>query len=184
MKHLALAALLALASPTAFAADWIVEPSKSKIEFDGAVQGAKFDGAFKSWTAKIRFDPADLPQSNVTAVIDMGSAGTGDSSRDSQLPTSDWFDTKKFPQANFATTEIRAEGPGAYHAKGNLTIRGVTVPVELPFTLAIDGAVAKMNGKLDLDRGKFGVGQGSWSTGDVVAMRVGVTVTIEAKRAP
>ena len=65
---------------------------------------------------------------------------------------------------------------------GNLTLRGVTRPLTLPFTLEIDGSVAQAKGRVELSRDAFGVGQGPWATGEWVALEVGVDIAITATR--
>ncbi len=57
-------------------------------------------------------------------------------------------------------------------------------PVVLPFTLAIAGDTARMNGQLVLNRTAFGIGQGKWSTPGVVDAKVVVIVQLTAHRAP
>ena len=99
------------------------------------------------------------------------------------MPTGDWFSVKAFPRATFTSRRITAAGPGRYLAQGDLTIRNVTRPVTLPFTLAIKGDVARMQGSAPLDRSAFGVGQGQFKAGDTVALKVQVDVAITAKRA-
>ena len=115
-------------------------------------------------------------------MIDPASAVTGDPQRDQALPGKDWFDIAQFPQAKFATTAIRKTGANTYAAAGTLTLRGVTKPVTLPFTLAISGTTAHARGRVSLVRTVFGVGQGSWSSGQWVALDVGVDVDIVATR--
>jgi polyisoprenoid-binding protein YceI len=61
-----------------------------------------------------------------------------------------------------------------------LTLRGVAKPVTLPFTLAIAGTTAHAKGHLNLARTLFGIGQGTWSSGQWVALDVGVDVDIVA----
>ena len=161
-----LAAVLALMAVPAIAAPvpaWTVDKAASHIGFQGAMNGQGFTGGFSRWDAKIEFDPGNLAGSKVTAVIDTGSAKTGDQTRDEALPTEDWFSIKVFP--------------------GDLTIRNATHPVTLPFTLAIAGDTAKMSGSLPLDRSLFGVGQGQFKTGDTVALKVQVNLAITANRA-
>jgi polyisoprenoid-binding protein YceI len=99
------------------------------------------------------------------------------------MPTDDWFAAKRFPQGVFTTTAIKDLGGGKYQASGDLAIRGVHRPVVLPFTLAISGDTARMNGALVLNRTAFGIGQGRWSTKDVVDTSVTVTVALTAHRA-
>ena len=115
-------------------------------------------------------------------LIDLASATTGDKQRDQALPDKDWFDTAHFPQARFVSTAIRRTGGNSYVATGNLTIRGVTKVVSLPFTLTVAGNNARARGHLQLVRSAFGIGQGTWSTGQWVALEVGVDVDIVATR--
>ncbi|HEY2662058.1 MAG TPA: YceI family protein [Caulobacteraceae bacterium] len=82
------------------------------------------------------------------------------------LPGKDWFDVAQYPQARFEGTAIRQKAGDAYEAAGVLTLRGVTRPVTLPFTLDINGAAAQAKGHLDLIRSAFGVGQGAGGRGD------------------
>ena len=162
---------------------WIVEKGASRLGFTGAMNGSAFKGAFSRWDAQIAFDPANLPASAVTVSVDPASAASGDPSRDEALPTGDWFSVKAFPRAVFKSRRITAAGPGRYVAEGDLTLRNVTKPVSLPFTLAITGDMAKMTGSTTIDRSVFGVGQGQWKTGDAVALKVSIDVAVTAKRA-
>jgi polyisoprenoid-binding protein YceI len=175
---------LALAAPAAQAAApsrWRVD-APSKITFQGRMNGAAFNGVFRRWSADIAFDPKNLAASKATVSIDVGSAVTGDADRDQAMPTADWFSAQRFPKATFVTTAIKALGGGRYQAAGDLAIRGVHKPVVLPFTVAISGDTATMNGALTLNRTAFGIGQGRWSTKDVVDTSVTVNVAITAHR--
>jgi len=71
----------------------------------------------------------------------------------------------------------------AYEAAGRLTIRGVAKDVVLPFTLAIAGDSATAKGHLNLVRTAFGVGQGPWTSGEWVALEVGVDFDLVAMKA-
>jgi polyisoprenoid-binding protein YceI len=185
MRLLTLARVAGLAAGDAFAAPpaWRADKAVSKIAFTGAMNGQAFNGAFGRWDAQIAFDPKDLAASRVVATIETGSARTGDQTRDEALPTDDWFAAKAFPKATFVSRRIVAAGPGRYVAQGDLTLRGVTRPVSLPFALAIAGDTAKMTGAVSLDRSAFGVGQGQWKGPDPVALKVQVNIAITAKRA-
>ena len=63
-------------------------------------------------------------------------------------------------------------------------MRGLTKDVTLPFTLTIAGDQAHAVGKTTLVRTDFGVGQGSWSSGDMVALDVDVDLDLVATRKP
>lgn len=174
----------AAAAPSAGANGWIVDHSQSTLGFAGTASGAEFTGKFGKWDAAIQFDPAALAKSSAEVTIDMTSADSGDPARDSSLPEADWFSTALFPQATFKTDSIRAgDAAGSYVADGTLTIRNVSKPASLPFTLAIDGDTAKMQGSLTLKRTDFGVGQGAWTSPSTVALNVKVNVEVTATRA-
>jgi polyisoprenoid-binding protein YceI len=165
------------------AAKWAVNPAASTLGFASSFSGTAFQGTFRRWNADIAFDPKNLAASKATVTIDMTSAVTGDASRDESLPTDDWLASGKFKTATFTTTSIKDLGGGKYQAPANLTIRGVTKPVVLNFTVAITGDQAKMNGTAVINRSQFGVGQGQWAGADTVPYNVTVNVNIAAKRA-
>lgn len=170
------------AASAAGAATWSVDMAKSQLGFSGTQTGAAFDGKFTRFSAAIVFDPDHLDTSHITVTVDLASAATGDVQRDTALPGSDWFDVAEFPKASFVTTAIRKTGQNAYEAAGNLTLRGVTKPLVLPFTLQIDGTTAHAVGHVNLVRTAFGIGQGPWATGEWVALDVDVNLDITATR--
>ena len=98
------------------------------------------------------------------------------------MPDSDWFAADKFPQAHVVVTGFKPTSGGAYTAMGTLTIRGVTKPLTLPFTLAINGGTAKADGTVQLIRTDYGVGQGEWATADTVGLEVSITFDLTASK--
>src|SRR5471032_2921596 len=102
------AAFLAISSVStasaAGTANWQLDPAKSQLGFTGTQTGAAFTGKFTHYTAAIAFDPANLASSHITITVDLASAVTGDTQRDSALPGPDWFNVAQFPQATFETT--------------------------------------------------------------------------------
>lgn len=181
----ALAIAFAISAPAlaAPAPAWTVDKGASKVTFASSFDGGAFTGSFRSWTAAIRFDPANLAGSSVTATFDTASAVTGDESRDEALPEPDWLSAKAFPKATFAATSFKALGGNRYQAVGALTIRGVTKPLTLPFTLVMTGDTAKMTSSVGINRLAFGVGQGEWKTTAVVPGTVTVNINLTARRA-
>ncbi len=176
-------ALLIGAFGSAEAATWTIDPAQSHLGFTGSQSGTPFQGHFGKFSGTIVFDPADPGAGHADVTIDMSSAVTGDQQKDGALPGSDWFAVDKFPTAHFVATNFKAKGANAYEADGTLTIRGISNPVVLHFTLAISGDQAKAEGKAPLLRTDYGVGQGSWSSGQYVGLDVDVTVDIIAKKA-
>jgi polyisoprenoid-binding protein YceI len=182
---IAAAAILLLGLGTAAqAASWTVDSTKSKLGFTGQQTGTPFTGRFKTWTATIDFDPAHPEAGHVAATVDVASATTEDPQKDEALPTPDWFDAAEFGKATFEATGFAPKGGDAFETSGKLTLRGVTKPVVLPFTLTITGDQAHAIGHAKLIRTDFGVGQGAWTSADYVALDVTVDLDLVATRKP
>jgi polyisoprenoid-binding protein YceI len=181
-SFLAAAALLAGASASAEAASWTIDTAKSHLGFTGSENGTAFTGRFGQFSGTIVFDPANPAAGHADVTIATASATTGDQQKDGAMPDSDWFAADKFPQAHFVATGFKATSGGGYAAVGTLTIRGLTKPLTLPFTLAITGDTAKADGTVQLIRTDYGVGQGAWSTAQYVALQVSVSFDIVAEK--
>ncbi|MBS1092211.1 YceI family protein [Gluconobacter sp. Dm-74] len=171
-----------LAATPVLAADWTIDPAHSTIGFSGTQTGNAFTGHFGKFDGTISFDPAHPEEGHAKITIDVASATTADKQRDAAMPGSDWFNVASFPTATFEARSFRAKGGNAYEAVGTLTIRGVSRPETLPFTLDISGQTAHAKGHLDLIRSIFGVGQGPWATGQWVALQVGVSIDVTANQ--
>ncbi len=61
-------------------------------------------------------------------------------------------------------------------------MRGIGRDIVLPFTLALNGDTARATGHVQLLRSEFGVGQGDWSSGEWVALEVGVDVDLVVRK--
>ena len=178
---LPLAALLLSAAPAA-ASQWAAVPSQSSIGFQSVWNGDTVSGRFPKFAARIRFDPAKVAEAAVDATIDLAAATTDNKTANGSLSGDDWFAVKSGQTARFVTTSISQTKPGSYVARGTLTLRGVNVPVILPFTLAITGDTAVMSGETRLDRRAFRIGMDSDASGSWVAFPVPIKIRIVAKR--
>ena len=170
------------AAAPAGAPAWTVNVAASHLRFQSSVGGAPFSGSFARWRADVRFDPKNLAGSSVLVRVDMASAKTGSSDRDEALPGADWFAVAKFAQATYAAKTFKDLGGGRYQAIGMLTMRGVSRPLALTFTLRIQGSDARMTGTTTIDRHVFGVGQGQFAAADTVPFNVQLAVDVAAKR--
>jgi polyisoprenoid-binding protein YceI len=178
----AVAAAVAGGTARAAPAAWTLDKAASRLTFKSSFAGAAVQGGFKRWDAQIQFDPKELAASKAVVTIDVGSAATGNADKDQALPTADWFNAARFPKASFVARSFKDLGGGRYQALGDLTIRGVTKPLAFPFTLAITGDEAKMNGQAIVNRSLFGVGQGQFASAETVPFNVTVGIVLVARR--
>ena len=134
--------------------DWQVTDGTLSITVEQL--GSPVTGTFADWTAEIDFDPAAAPDFGaVTVTVNIASLTLG--SVTDQAMGRDFFDVANHPTATFSGP-ITAEGEG-YVVAGELALKGVTAPLRLPFTLALDGDTARMEATASVDRLTFGVGE-------------------------
>ncbi len=125
---LALMGLPALAQ----AANYEIDPVHSSAQF--AVKHMMIStvrGEFTKLSGTAVIDDKNLAKASVEASIEAGSISTRMDKRDEHLRSPDFFDTAKFPQIVFKSTEVKKAAEGKYKVTGNLTLHGVTKPVVL-----------------------------------------------------
>ena len=176
-------ALIGLALPAAAqdAPRWTLQPEASTLGFTASLQGAPVEGRFGRFEADIALDPAAPETGAITITVDITSATSQNPQASGAMLSPDWLAADSFGQAVFRSDAITG-ADGSYVAEGTLTIRDQTVPVSLPFTLAVDGDTAEAEGTITLDRTSFGVGQGSWAAAEPVAHEVEVSFDLAATK--
>lgn len=147
---------------TSSAPSWRVDGDESRLGLSAGYSYGSFSGEFETWSASINFDPGALDASRVRVEVDLASISTGDQTVDQAALQAPYFDLNNQPRLAVYEADAFRSGdePGAYVAVGNLTMLGVSRPLELAFTLAIDGDKATASGAVGVDRMAFSVGQG------------------------
>jgi polyisoprenoid-binding protein YceI len=168
-------ALLA-ASSMAFAADY-TQAAGSRLQFAGSYQGDPFSGTFPGFATTLRFDPKQLAGSKLDVAIPIATATTGNDDYDDGMRGTDFFDSKRFPQARYTATKFRALGGNRFAADGVLLLHGVSKPVTLTFTWT-PGAKPVLDGKAVVKRLDFKVGGGDWADTDLLPNDIIVTTKV------
>lgn len=176
-----LAVALAAAYP-AFAAEWQPDYQASSLTFSATQRGDPFQGAFGDFQADIVFDPADPSSGSLSVAVDVTSIDTGDERRDGTLAGEAWFDFDAYTTATYVADSFRHEGGETYVAEGELTIRDITMAIDLPFTLTIEGDRAIADGGVTLQRLEYGLGEGQFASDSTVGHAVEVTFHLESTR--
>jgi len=112
---------------------WNFDPPHCSVMFFVRHMFADVPGRFTAYSGAVLFDPDNLKGSMIDVKVDMASVDTGVDKRDEHLKSPDFFDVAKYPSMRFVSREIVQKGPGSYVAKGELTIKDVTRPVDIPF---------------------------------------------------
>lgn len=111
---------------------WVLDPIHSTIGFEVAYLVGTFRGRFEDVDAKLNVsdDEASLVGSaRVSSVV------VKDETLETHLQSPDFFDAGRYPELTFESREIERAGD-ELTLRGDITIRGVTQPVELAGTIS------------------------------------------------
>ena len=111
---------------------WQLDPVHSSIAFEVEYMIGTFRGQFRDVAATLAATP-DAPALSGSARV--ASVDVTDENLAAHLQSPEFFDAERHPDLRFSTTEIRREGDDVT-VNGDLTIKGVTQPVELAGTIA------------------------------------------------
>jgi polyisoprenoid-binding protein YceI len=112
---------------------WEIDPGHTDVAFIGRhFMVTKVRGRFTDATGTVVIAP-HLDDSKVEVTINMASVESGSDARDEHIKSPELFDVQQFPTATFRSTQVDWRGiSGVVH--GDLTIHGVTRPVDLAVT--------------------------------------------------
>ncbi len=189
MKIVVLTALLAIVLAVgAQAATYAIDAGHSSVSFKVKhMMVSNVRGAFTAFEGSFEFDPEAPKHAKVTTEIQMASVNTNDEKRDEHLRSPDFFDVESHPTMTFESMKLESKGDNEYVLHGNLTLNGVTKPVELD--LEFNGTVVDPWGNTrsgfeaegEINRKDFGI---TWSKnmdggGLVVGDKVEIELEIE-----
>lgn len=177
--------LLGLFTTPAFAANYEVDPSHTRVGFSiSHMTVSTVRGEFGTVSGTVQYDPANVAATRVQARVGIVSIDTRDGKRDDHLRSADFFDAAKFPEMTFTSKAVTNITPAGFDLVGDLAIRGVTK--EVTFKVAAIPADRKdpwgnmktgTRATATVNRKDFGV---SWNnTLDGGGLLVGEDVTLE-----
>jgi len=122
----------ALAEP----ARWEIDPGNSSIGFSANHIGYKdVLGLFLEERGSFTYDEETRELSDLVFEVDAASVLTDNPARDRHLKSGDFLDAEAYPLIRFVMTEAVPQTETTGSIKGDLTIRGITQPVEVDVTL-------------------------------------------------
>ncbi len=130
---IAAAALAATLSGSVFAADtYQLDPNHTYPSFaaDHFAGLSVWRGKFTKTTGTVTLD-RQAKTGTVDVTIDPASIDTGNEKLDEHLKKDEFFNVTKFPTANYKGTKIKFDGDKPVEVIGELTLHGVTKPVDL-----------------------------------------------------
>jgi polyisoprenoid-binding protein YceI len=91
-------------------------------------------GSFHEFEGTAHVDTKNPAASTISLKIDASSVDTGNKDRDGHLLSGDFFENDAHPYITFTSTSVAFDGE-TWDVTGDLTIKGVTHPVTIPFEL-------------------------------------------------
>jgi polyisoprenoid-binding protein YceI len=174
MKKINILLAFAFVSLAALAAtSW--KPTTGSVVFHIKNAGITVDGKFSGLAASIKFDENDLANSSLYASVNSATVNTGINKRDEHLRKEEYFDVANHPKIEMRSTSITKSGV-SYTGKFDVTIKGTTKNLTMPFTFVNSGSTGKFSGTLELDRLDFNVGESGFVLSDDVKLEITLNV--------
>jgi polyisoprenoid-binding protein YceI len=154
--------------------------AESSIKFN-VKASVPIAGTFEKTDATLVFTSPDLSTAVLDVKIQSASVNTGSGMKDGKLKSKDFFDSEHDPLITFHSTKVTQTGPNTVQFDGDFTIRGVTKPEQLIFTITGKGTgEGKITGTMAFDRKDYGMNSGIPFI--KIADRVEVIVDLTGKR--
>lgn len=182
MKKSIIAGLITVLMPlTSMAAEYkTLDKANSAINFQYQQMGVTMDGHFNEFSGVLEFDPSKPETAKAEFDVALASVDAGGDEANGEVVGEAWFNAAAFPKAHFQSTSVKAIGDNRYEVEGQLTIKGKTVKVLVPTTFTEADGKGTFNGTFAIKRGDFSIGEGSWSTFDIVANDINITFKLAA----
>ena len=181
--------VLSSAAALTQAVPYAIDAAHSEVDFSIKHMAiSTVHGRFSIKSGTVMYDATNPEKSSVEAVINVTSVSTGEPKRDSHLNSPDFFDTAKYPTAEFKSASLKKVGDG-YDVYGDLTMHGVTKPVTLHMDepskeqVGMDGRPHRgFSATTQINRKDFGlVWNGNLKSGDnVLGDDIKMTLEVEA----
>ena len=126
---------------------YVLDPSHTRIGFVARhAMVTKVRGQFNEFEGSAVVDAEDFTKSTAQLTIQAASIDTRNEQRDGHLKSNDFLSLEEYPQITFVSTGVRQTGETSLELTGDLTIKGVTNSITVPFDF--EGAATDPFGNL------------------------------------
>lgn len=135
----------------------------------------------------VTYDPENVEASSVQVTIPLSGMDSGVEAFNEHLLTADFFDAARYPEVTFKSTAVKALGANRLRVTGDLTMHGVTRPVDLAVTVngvgthAMTGQpAAGFDAEATILRSDFGLDMYAPTVSDELKLRITTEATVPA----
>lgn len=131
------------------------------VKFSVNNAGMEVTGTLGGVTAKITFDEDEPNPDTISVTADPATIQTGITIRDKHLKRSDYFDIEKYNAIHLTSKSILKGGKNKFKGVFNLTIKGITKSIIIPFNRKYEGEFITYRGEFEINRLDFNLGEES-----------------------
>lgn len=181
-------ARMTTSTSTIAAGTWNADATHTDVSFKARHMGVgKVRGNFELASGTLIIGENGITDSSVTAVIDVHSVETKNPQRNDHVKSADFLHAEQFPTIEFASTGVRDFDGENFTLVGDLTVHGVTKPIELAvefngaLTDAYGGERSGFSATTTISRSEFGIDiQMGFGAGNaVVSDKIDIAIDIE-----
>jgi polyisoprenoid-binding protein YceI len=166
---------------------WDIDKGHSNVYFDIRHTYATVRGQFEDYAGSVQFDADNMEMGKISLEVHTKSVNTGIPNRDNHLRADEFFGVKKYPTMTFVSTGVKLKEGNQFIVEGDLTIKGKTQKVAVPFTffgsrenpLKKGQQVAGFEARFSINRLDYGVGSGKYVEMGTIGNQVDILVTLE-----
>lgn len=111
---------------------WAIDKSHSTLNFKAKhLMITTVTGTFGNYDAQIETNGNDFSSAQIQFSAEIASVNTGNEQRDGHLKSDDFFNAETYPTLSFKSSDATRKNDKSFILHGDLTIRNVTLPVDL-----------------------------------------------------
>lgn len=169
----ALLCLAALARP-AGAEPYVFDPQASEVSFSYSLPLSAGRAHFTSINGTADIDDAAPDKTKVEVIVDTRTLRSSDKLAEGELRGKDFFSVAAYPQMRFQSRSVRAKNPTTADITGQITVKGVTRPIQLHTVLQPLSAkgTRELRATTRIRRSDFNMTAYAFLVGDVVAIEI------------
>jgi polyisoprenoid-binding protein YceI len=157
-----------IAADSAKSESYMVDIQKSSVEWLGKKVTGQHNGTINIKAGTIKMDGNSLTGGEFKidmksiVVLDLKDPGYNKKLTD-HLNSDDFFSVESYPTSELKITNVSKINNNEVNIRGDLTIKGITHPIEFPASLTMGEGTLEAKANITIDRAKYNVRYGSGS---------------------
>lgn len=168
VTRVVLGSALVVLSLTGYSKEYKVDTKASTIEWEAKKVTGQHNGTISFGVSTLKVEKKKISGGSLT--VDMTTIANTDLGTSpmsaklvGHLKSDDFFSVEKFPQSTLELKKVEAKSGNVYHFTADLTIKGITNPLEFDAEVVDASGQVTATGIMTINRAKFNIKYGSGS---------------------